>query len=628
MNKKLQILDILAEKLLHTIKRFPIALLSAYLFTIILIILSTLSYTEKEALSYYNILNKIALLSGIGFFLFTSLRLISRNYLLIVLGFVILISYYVYLPDNIYNLHKQELEFSLIIFSLLLIMVSAPYLTQSTSNIKFWNWTKHLILSLLLSAVFSFIIFLGLSGGVYISEKLFMLEESHRYIGEIALLTVGCFGSYFFLSQLPKYPRLLHLKPYTNIEKIFTQFILTPLFVIYFLLLYSYTAIIIFLGEWPKEGVSISILIFSTLSILTYLSWTPLWNKKNQKYKNIFWWTILFQTFLLALALYLRVQDYGWTINRYMIAVVGFWLWGISIYFISNKKASYRTIFISLPILLMLALFSPFSASIAVEESQQTRLKELLSEEKQLSQTSDLSLKYNISSSIDYLYQEYGIESLLPIIPEIVTSFQNKQESNKDDCTSITQNSFTHYATEKLGFKYVDRWQWEQSNSSVEKGFKTLEIPKVFTSFNGFEEEINLKIEGYNWLISFQYFRQNDNITKFCSPIEQKNQVASKYTIQTKRKSIIIEEEKRVLAEINITTFLNKIIDREKEENKNESQKSNIERYYSPRIFSKQELTYSFDNEYIDTQIIFDRIEFLEKDGIIDYRGNILIKEK
>ena len=627
MNKKLQTIDLLAGKLLDTLKRFPLAIFSAYLFSTILITLSTLDYSEKEALLHYDMINKISFIAALGYFLFTTLRLISRNYLLIILGFVLLIAYYLYLPVDIRNLNRLKMEFPLIIFSLFLLIIAAPYINHSTSNIKFWNWAKHVIFSFILSGIFGFILFMGLRGGLYITEKLFVLEHTNRHIVVIATFTIGIFGSYFFLSQLPKYPRLLTLKPYNNIENIFTKFILTPLFILYFIILYTYTAKIIFLGEWPNGTVSISILLFSALGILTYLFWTPLWNKNNEKYKNFFWWTILLQTFVLAIAIYFRVEPYGWTTGRYIVAVIGFWLSAISLYFIFNKKASYRAIFISLPILLMLTLFSPFSANTIAQKSQQAKLMTLLSQESNLSEESNLSLKYNISSSIEYLYEEHGIDSLFPVIPQIVTSYQNQEEElDSNDCSPVAYGEFPSYATKQVGFKYIDHWQWVQYKNSLNSTeFKSSFIPKSFRREEESNQNEDIEVKGYDWLLSFRYFDENDMYPTQCLPPEAKKSISKQtYIIETSQESITIKYKNHVLASIPIEEFITTIIRTPKKEDNDKS----LQTYFEPIKFTTEEFTIYFNNSEIRVKLIFDNLELSQKDKLTHYRGQILIKKK
>ena len=631
LNSKLQNINLAINKLFATLKRFPFAMLSAYIFTIMLMTLATVGYPHRMELVHYNVANKIALISSIGFFLFTTLRLISRNYILLLLGFILIITYYIYLPNNIHNLHKLEMEFPFIIFSLISLMITAPYLNHSSSNIKFWSWAKHIILSLLLSFIFGVILFAGLSGGLYITEKLFDLGQTQRYIEHISIFTMGIFGTYFFLSQLPKYPRLLPLKAYNNMEIIFTKFILTPLFALYFIILYTYTAKIIFVGEWPKGTVSISILLFSAFSILTYLFWTPLWNKRSEKYKNFFWWTILFQTFVLAIALYLRVEPYGWTANRYMIGVLGFWLFALSIYFIFNKKASYRTIFISLPIILMLSLFSPFSATITAKHSQQEKLKTLLAKldvDENISKDSNLSLQYNISSAISYLYNHHGMDSLFPIIPKVVTEYQNReQNTDSKDCTPMVYSSFPSYATKQLGFNHIDRWQWEQNQAIKRDKFKTLEledIPKNFTVMSERDSFKSINIKGYDWLLDFRYFIKDNNYPRYCLPPQEKKAGAKiKYIIETTKDTIIVKESNRTLATIDIKAFIDKIITTEKKDKSND-----FKPYYEPIRFTKDELTYLFRDNQVNIKLIFSNIMVSKKNKLLNYRGDILIGKK
>jgi len=82
---------------------------------------------------------------------------------------------------------------------------------------------------------------------------------------------------------------------------------------------------------------------------LTYLFWTPLIKGRDWRFKSIIWGAILFQSIMLALAIYIRVSEYGFTENRYYIAIFGIWLISMSIYFISGKReASYKWLFVTL----------------------------------------------------------------------------------------------------------------------------------------------------------------------------------------------------------------------------------------------------------------------------------------
>ena len=309
-----------------------------------------------------------------------------------------------------------------------------------------------------------------------------------------------------------------------------------------------------------------------------------------------------------------------------MIAVLGFWLFAISLYFILNKKASYRVIFISLPILLMLTLFSPFSASNIAKHSQQEKLKVLLSEID--GGEENLSLQYNISSSISYLYNEHGVESLFPIMPKVVTDYENREQNiSNDNCTPIIDGSFSNYATKKLGFEYINQWQWEQHTQAKNSNkFKILKIPTTFTRLKNYDQDRQTEIKGYHWLLSFNYAKQWNNYPRYCPPANEEKVVAKRqYFIETNPNNIIIKNKKKdiVLATIEIKEFIDNIITI-KQENNN----TNLQNYYEPITVMEEEFTYLYSNNKLNVKLIFNTIEISQKDELIQYNGNILILKK
>ncbi len=91
----------------------------------------------------------------------------------------------------------------------------------------------------------------------------------------------------------------------------FTKYILSPLTIVYFLIIFTYSLKILISGEWPNGILAKISLIFSFVAILTYLFWTPLIKGRDWRFKSIIWGAILFQSIMLALAIYIRVSEYG-----------------------------------------------------------------------------------------------------------------------------------------------------------------------------------------------------------------------------------------------------------------------------------------------------------------------------
>ena len=342
---------------------------------------------------------------------------------------------------------------------------------------------QRVIFGFLTSIVFSIVLYAGLSGALFSIDTLFSLEiQSKRYM-QLLFLIFGLFGVNYLLSQIPKNPHSLTIHTYTKIEIIFTKYILTPLVIFYFFILYAYTFKVLIEENLPKGILAWIISIFCTVAIITYLFWTPLWSKKAKKYKNLLLLPLFLQTIMLGIAINIRVSAYAWTESRYMIAIFGVWLFGVSLYLILIKNAKYKWIFITLSLLLLVSQIGPFSSYAIGKSSQQNRLQALLKKTQPHFEKSDIKTRYEISNIIAYLYGKHSIESLRLIMPEIVAKFQNKTKLD-DSC-----HNFPLFATNELGFSFVNRRDLKKSRN--------------FFNFHSQSETLN--ISNYDWLIRVSY---------------------------------------------------------------------------------------------------------------------------
>jgi len=609
----IQLLDRLSKKFLDTLKRFPLVSFFAFLLTLILVIFSDANYPLLKTYPNFNIANEVAFISTLAIPLFLVLRLISNSRLFMLLGMVLIFVYYIFLPDSFGENHELMQRHLLFILALILFIFPAPFLFHSVKNVKFWEWTQQIIFAFVSALLFGLILYLGLQGAIYAFKKLFYFELNYDLSTQLLLGVFGIFSVNYFLAQIPKYPLLLPLRPYTKIENIFTRYILTPLTIAYFLILYIYTFKLIYLFELPSGLLAWLILAFSLVAIITFLFWTPLWNEKTDKYKKWIWIAILLQTVALGLSIYLRIEQYGITQNRYFIAVMGVWLFFTSLYFILYKNALYKWIFISLSTLIVFTQISYFSVYQVAQESQTKQLTQLLADNPNLSEKSETKVRYRISSSIDYLYAKHGIDSLMPILPEVVSAFKLQEESRKDDCTSPKIFYFPRYATNHLGFKYIDKWQWEHELKN-----KNSNRPRPIRIYSN-DKEISLSIQGYEWIQDFNY--DNYGSKNFCPP-ETKNSIPSVYTIISKEKEIILQKELKEVATIKIESFLKKL--KEKIKNKKEN---NVD-YYRGSQLTQKELTYKYQNSNIEVKLLLKNLGFNDGEKLSQYRGILLIHEK
>ena len=234
-------IDNIIETFLSTLKRFPLSSLSAFLFTVILIALSDQHYYAQE--SNQIIASKLAFVATLALPLFTALRLLSHRRFISLLGIPIIIAYYYFLPHNIDTMSQQLfLRHALLILALVFMMIWAPFVGHKSDNATFWQWTQEIVFGLITALFFSLVIYLGVAGAIYAVSTLFHIEIRHILYLQLSIFSFGLVGTLYFLSQIPKHPLFLEIRPYSKVKRIFSRNILGGFALLYFIILYAYSA--------------------------------------------------------------------------------------------------------------------------------------------------------------------------------------------------------------------------------------------------------------------------------------------------------------------------------------------------------------------------------------------------
>jgi len=348
MNFLLDIFDRLSLTLLDTLKRFPLASLSSFLVSLILILLIEIDYNQTNETAL--LANKVAFVLSLGIFLFPVLHLLNRSVFFKVLGIGILSAYFYFLPLEIGSLNV--LRHILLLFALSFMFFWAPFLNTNISNKNIWEWTMKILIILLVTILLT----LTLYGVFYILmfslRELFEVEILDKRYLQFIILVLGVFSVNFFLSQMPKYICLLQLKKYTRVGEVFTKYILTPITMLYMLVLFAYIFKILILGLWNMVTIDWMIIGFTFFAIATYMFWTPLVVVLNPSFRKLIWGSLLILSILLALSIWLRFLQGTSFELLYLILLFDAWLGLISLYFLLFKKASYKWLFFSISLLI------------------------------------------------------------------------------------------------------------------------------------------------------------------------------------------------------------------------------------------------------------------------------------
>lgn len=596
MSKIFEKIDNGIETFLVTLKRFPLASFSAFLITIILLILT--EYSSVNQHPNLILASKVAFVSTLGLVLFPALQLLGRSILLPILGLAGLIAYFYFLPANPEEAGQTVFIRHLLLFLGLFFMIFwAPFIGRKSDNSVFWQYALTILFGLIAAIFFSFLLYGGLAIAFYAIETLFHVQIiSERYL-QLFIIIFGIFGVNFFLSQIPKYPLFMETPAYTNIKRVLTKHILTPLTILYFIILFAYSAKILITFSWPESTLSWIIVAFCLVAIITFLFLTP-YLKNSTLTKRLIWLAILLQTLMLGMALWIRIEEYGITYNRYLLALLGVWLLLISFYFILfGKWAQQKWLFFTASMLILFSQFGPYSAKNITQKNQTERLIALIETAHPRSEELDLKRKYEVSSTISYIHDHYGLEAFEGIIPHILKKYQTLQKNAEKEHRYVSKN-FPHFATNELGFKYLNRWDWERlkNQTSESKGF--------YSFYQAYSHKKYLNVKEYDWLINFSVY-QEPNIIHFTDN-------GNNLSIMFNEQKFNIQKDANRTIEIDMSRFANNLLTYDK---------------YQTELSSEQ-MTYTHETNESNFKVNFNNLTVTDDGQLKDFEATILFKIK
>jgi hypothetical protein len=506
-------------------KRFPISLLSAIVGTMLAIYLTEVERFE-ENIPLLNLVLTLAL--GIPLFLCIDLFAEKHNLdpvkrrlgwlaALAVLGLI-----YISFPaENApSNTRVPYIRYIVYFLALHLMVAFLPFLGKTETAASFWNFNKNLFIRLVIALFFTNVISTGISFALAAVNELFKADIQPQTFAQMYILSLGVFNTWYFLAGIPEnFEEEIRADRYPKGLKIFTQFILIPLLLIYLTILYFYGGKIILLWDWPEGIVSYMIIAISVLGIFTNLLLFPIQDQKEtgwiKTFYKAFYFLLLPLVVLLFIAIGIRIGDYGLTVNRYVITLMGIWLSFISIYFILGFK-NIKTIPISLSIAMILSSFGPWGMFSMSERNQLDRLESLLTKSEILQEnkiqnevkwivdekgkiipagqktakTIPLEDLDEINSIIQYLDSYHGMSSVLPWFEQDLEAILDEAEEKS---ARFEGPVYSKLIVESMGLEFVQPGMI---------GFKNPE--SRFYSFLAKENSV-FSLEGFDLMVRFQF---------------------------------------------------------------------------------------------------------------------------
>lgn len=418
-----------------TFARFPFTLLSAILGTVVGVCL-----TETERFSTEHMHQKLLMVAALGLPLFTALTAYAekvnwskiKSIALQSAGAILLVLYYFSLPADVSDPYYPLVRFTLLVIGLHFLAAWLPWVGGNQIN-GFWQYNKSLFLRFLTAALYSSVIYIGLTIALASADHLFgFVIDPKRYM-QLWIIVTGTFHTWIFLGGIPRnLGELDGVVEYPKGLKVFTQFVLLPLVALYFVILIAYEAKIVITWNWPKGWVSQMVLWYSVVGILSLLLLHPMRtlveNKWIQVFAKWFYRALVPLVLMLFLAIVRRISDYGITENRYFVLAMAIGLAIVVVYFVISKVRDIRIIPIVLCALAFLSAYGPWSAFSISKSSQQGRLEALMMANGILVDGSiqkapdEVSWddRREMSNVVEYLDETHGVPSFSHWLPDSV----------------------------------------------------------------------------------------------------------------------------------------------------------------------------------------------------------------
>ena len=371
-----------------------------------------------------------------------------------------------------------------------LLVSYAPFMRTNELN-GFWQFNRILFLQFLNATLYSSTLYVGLIIAIQTIKFLFSIKFSFEIEADLAVFIFSFFHTIFFLSKIPtQLDNLEQEAVYPSGLKVFTQYVLLPLEVVYLVILYAYMGKILFQWTLPDGGVAYLTLAFSIAGILALLLLYPLRDNPGERwikmYSRRFYLALLPLIILLSIGIFRRINDYGITENRYLVAILTFWLAAITIYFLFVKKNDIRVIPVSLSIICVLVCIGPWNIFSIAQRSQLTQFQQLLITHKLLTKNNKIGLSAKIPQK-DY-------DQLFSII-----DFFRQRDSN------VLQKFFPSFPTNKNSTNHVSHSHYQMSNY-LRKFVSSDKIPDEdnFTTFSVSEANTEvININEFKYLFFF-----------------------------------------------------------------------------------------------------------------------------
>ena len=285
----------------------------------------------------------------------------------------------------------RQIEYmpQLAIGAAILFLGSAPFWRQKRDDVAVWDFTHKIWTAVIFTVAGSVIYLLGLLAIMAALKSLFGVNIDNLLSDFLLPIGLGFLAPVCWMSMLPAHDEddgdsLRNPGFISKAVGFLGTWILAPLTLIYAAILIAYGIKIVLDGALPNGEVAQLVTPFLIIGALTWLILDPpfIQEKRLARWFHKLWFPLTIPAaLLLAVAVFERISQYGFTVERYLLVLAAVWALGIALWFVfrPKEKRDIRIIPGFAALLLALASIGPWGADQFSAINQQARLTKSLS---------------------------------------------------------------------------------------------------------------------------------------------------------------------------------------------------------------------------------------------------------
>ena len=360
----------------------------------------------------------------------------------------------------------NEATHTLFSLAVVLSLIFAPYIKRQSDAPSVWYFNYQTGVAVFFAGFAALILGIGLSLSLASIGYLFEIDIPSAAYGDVWVFGFGLlFPVYIFAHISRTFDFEDDSCTFPSGIKFITNYILVPMMFAYMAILYIYFLKIIVQWELPRGNLGWMITTFGSIGIVTKLLAYPIRNTGTRllvKFDKYYYHALIAPILLLAVAIGVRIKDYGITEQRYAVVLLGVWFSSVALMTIIKKDRFHiKFVPIIFASLAFLAATGPWGVVEVSTISQVGRFEALLSKHNLLENGQAVKTKMEIpfaerkslSSIADYLSNSEGrFGRIKPWFETLMQQADIKQLSTNPRARSKE-------IVELLGVDYVNRWQ-------------------------------------------------------------------------------------------------------------------------------------------------------------------------